>query len=110
MHPFATAYRDALTRMQIPIDGQQIHSFDDFFQQCATALGDEVTWCHDLDGLHELLVTGLPKATTLVWASTATSRAALGDEQYLELVDVLENAVHVQRRFGWAGAFAYQLA
>lgn len=96
--------------MQIPIDGQQIHSFDDFFQQCAAALGDNVVWRHDLDGLHELLITGLPKATTLVWASSSASRATLGNEQYHELVDVLENAVHIQRRFGWAGAFAYQLA
>lgn len=96
--------------MQIPIDGQQIQFFDDFFQQCAAALGPDVAWRHDLDGLHELLTTGLPKAATLVWSAAEASRSALGDEQYLELVDVLENAVHVQRRFGWAGAFTYQLA
>lgn len=96
--------------MQIPIDGQQIHSFDDFFQQCAAALGPDVRWHHDLDGLHELLLTGLPKAATLVWSAAETSHRALGDEQYLELIDVLENAVCVQHRFGWAGAFTYQLA
>lgn len=109
-YPLATAYLRRFDTMQIPIDGQQIRTLDDFFQQCSTALGAEILWEHDLDGLHDLLVTGLPKATELVWTSAEASRMALGSEQYSELVDVLENAVHIQRRFGWAGAFAYQLA
>lgn len=95
--------------MQILIDGHQTHTLNDFFRQCADALGSAVHWRHDLDGLHALLVTDLPDATELVWQSADVSAQAMGDA-FVELKDVLEDAVHVQRRFGWGGAFRYRIA
>lgn len=95
--------------MQIVIDGQRTRTQPDFYRQCASALGSRVAWRQDLDGLYELLVAGLPEPTALIWLSASASQQAMG-QAFVELKEVLDSAIQVQRRFGWAGAFDYRLA
>ena len=73
------------------IDGKNIKTIDDVYDQLALQLEFPNHFGRNLDALYDVLTTDIPGPLKIVWHHTRASRAVLGD-QYNLIKAVLKDA------------------
>jgi ribonuclease inhibitor len=78
--------------MKVIIDGNDIHTEEEFHKKISDALGFPSHYGKNLDALWDVLSTDIERPVTLIWKNSASSQAAMG-ESFGKIVDILKKVV-----------------
>ena len=93
--------------MDVVIDGSRIQVERDFHRMLADRLEFGDSYGYNRAALWDRLSTDVLRPVRVLWQQSATSRANLGEDAFLGLVEILDRVVEQDRALGLTERFEY---
>ncbi|MGH1475084.1 barstar family protein [Yersinia proxima] len=97
-----------MTDREIILDGNRIHSSDDFHNILSQELGLGPYYGKNLNALWDRLSTDIERPVKIIWLNSEFSKKVLG-EYFDKIVEIFEQVKQQDIRFNWDEKFDYML-
>ncbi|MEU1054418.1 barstar family protein [Streptomyces sp. NPDC005876] len=94
--------------MHIKIDGKRVRTASEFHAIMADALGLGSYYRPNLAALWDILSTDVERPIDVVWINSSISKAAMGDEEFHSIRDLLLRVEAQDAEAGWDERFTVQ--
>jgi len=93
--------------LKIDLDGRKILSNEDFHRALAEVMDFGPYYGKNLNALWDRLTRDIERPIRLTWNYASVSRAALGDEDFRQIIDLLCDVEREDRELGYAEKFEF---
>lgn len=93
--------------MDVTLEGKRIKCEMDFHRALCEQLDFGPYYGNNLAALRDRLANDIERPITLTWLDSEFSRAAMGDDLYNRVVEILRYVEHQDKSYSWEKRFVF---